>query len=59
LTEEDAENKGEVGSGCPRTTGLVASYNYLFVKGSDIRCMDPVYVSCMEGDTCSSTQFYF
>jgi hypothetical protein len=35
LTEEDAENKEEVGTGCLSTTGLVASYNDLFVKGSD------------------------
>jgi len=57
LTEEDAENKGEFGSGCLSYTALVASYNDLFVKGSDIRCMDPVYVSCTGGDTCSCTQF--
>jgi hypothetical protein len=40
--EKGAKNKGEVGSGCLSTTGLVASYNDLFVSGSDIRCTDPV-----------------
>jgi hypothetical protein len=39
--EEGAANKGEVGTGCLSSTGLVASENDLFVKGIDIRCMTP------------------